>query len=280
VLLTVIEMDKAARRSRRHAVAGDVDEMFRLAGEGQGVIGSENFAALRHLRLGDTVNIPGPKGVVPLPLVGVIRDYADQQGSLFIDRRLYLQHWPDDTVDIFRIYVAPNIAPADVKSAILDTFKANRRVFVLENAEVRRYVTDLTDQWFSMSYAQLAIAVLVAILGIVNSMTVSVTDRRRELGILRAVGGFRNQVRWTIWMEAIAVALVSLIIGLSFGAVQLYFQLEMTARDVPGLRFDYIYPVSVAVALFPGIVVTAVIGALAPAETAVRGSLVEALEYE
>ena len=145
---------------------------------------------------------------------------------------------------------------------------------------MRSYVSGLTDQWFSMSWVQLAIAVVVAMLGIVNSLIVSVTDRRRELGILRALGGFPNQVRWTIWMEAIAVALVSLIIGLAFGAVQLYCQLEMTARDFPGLRFDYMYPFGVAVALCPVIVATALIGALAPAETAVRGSLVEALEYE
>jgi putative ABC transport system permease protein len=280
VMLTVIEMDKTVRRSRRHAVAGDVEEMFRLAGAGQGVIGSENFATLRHLRLNDIVNLPGPKGVVALPLVGIIRDYADQQGSLFIERKLFLQHWPDETVDIFRIFVEPTIAASDVKTAILERFRNNRRIFVLENAEVRRYVSDLTDQWFSMSYVQLAVAVVVAILGIVNSMTVSVTDRRRELGILRAVGGFREQVRWAIWMEAIAVALVSLIIGLAFGAVQLYCQLEMTARDFPGLRFDYMYPVGVALALVPIIIVTAVVGAVAPAEAAVRGSLVEALEYE
>jgi len=53
-----------------------------------------------------------------------------------------------------------------------------------------------------LAYAQIAIAVLVAILGIVNTLTVSIIDRRRELGVLQAVGGLRNQIRHTIWMEA------------------------------------------------------------------------------
>jgi hypothetical protein len=62
--------------------------------------------------------------------------------------------------------------------------------------------------------------------------------------------------------------------------MHLYGVLEMTARDFPGLRFDYMYPYAVAAGLIPTILVTAVAGAVAPAETAVRGSLVEALEYE
>jgi hypothetical protein len=56
--------------------------------------------------------------------------------------------------------------------------------------------------------------------------------------------------------------------------------LEMTSRDFPGLRFDYLYPYGVAALLFPVILVTALVGALLPAEAAARGSLVQALEYE
>ncbi len=49
---------------------------------------------------------------------------------------------------------------------------------------------------------QIAVAVLVAVLGIVNALTVSITDRRRELGVLQAVGALRQQIRHTVWMEA------------------------------------------------------------------------------
>jgi putative ABC transport system permease protein len=183
-------------------------------------------------------------------------------------------------VDLFRVYLAPGVSPDRAKQAVLSTFAENRRVFVLSNADVRAYVMSLTNQWFTMTWAQIAIAILVAILGIVNSLTVSITDRRRELGMLRALGGFPNQVRWTIWIEALAVGAISLVIGLAVGAVHLYYVLEMTARDFPGLRFDYLYPFGVAAALFPIILVASLLGAMLPAEVAVRGSLVEALEYE
>lgn len=280
VLIIAAELLKNQASSPREAVAGNLDEMFRTAAAGGGVIASENFAVLRKIGIGDVLDIPTPTGQLTLPVVGVVREYSDQQGALFVDRTVFTERWRDNTVDLFRVFLAPDASADGVKGAILSAFADNRRLFVLSNAEVRSYVTGLTDQWFTMSWAQLAIAILVAVLGIVNSLTVSVADRRRELGILRAVGGFPNQVRWTIWMEALAVGFVSVVLGLALGAVSLYLQLDMSARDFPGLRFDYLYPYTVAALLFPAIMVTALVGALAPGESAVRGSLVEALEYE
>jgi putative ABC transport system permease protein len=114
----------------------------------------------------------------------------------------------------------------------------------------------------------------------VNTLTVSITDRRRELGVLQAVGGLRNQIRGTIWLEALAVGMVGLILGLALGALQLYYSLHISAEDMAGLRLNYEYPYPIAALLLPGILIVAFLSAIAPAETAVRGSLVEALEYE
>ena len=131
-----------------------------------------------------------------------------------------------------------------------------------------------------MTYNQIAVAILVAMLGIVNTLTVSITDRRRELGVLQAVGGLRRQIRHTVWMEALAIAIVGLILGWALGAVNLYYTLGITERDFAGMRLDYIYPFAIALALLPLIAGVAWAAALGPAESALRGSLVEALEYE
>jgi putative ABC transport system permease protein len=269
---------------QRHAtlppIAGNSDEMFRLAAQGKAVLASENFARLRGFKLGDVVDIPSPSGMLHLPIAGIVTDYSDEQGSLLVDRSLYKHFWNDSTVNIFRIYLAPGAAEADVKRRILETFGNQRRLFVLTNREVRRYILRLTDQWFGITYVQIAVAVLVAMLGIVNTLTVSITDRRRELGVLQAVGGLRNQVRGTIWLEALAVGTVGLILGLALGALQLYYSLYISAEDMAGLRLRYEYPYSIALLLWPGILLVAFLSAIGPAETAVRGSLVEALEYE
>ena len=150
---------------------------------------------------------------------------------------------------------------------------------MLSNREVREHILRITDQWFGMTYNQIAVAVLVAILGIVNTLIVSITDRRRELGVLQAVGGLRRQIRHTVWMEALGIGVIGLILGLAVGAINLFYTLELS-RLMAGLRLDYVFPVAVALFLVPVILAAAWVAALAPAESAVRGSLVEALEYE
>ena len=83
-----------------------------------------------------------------------------------------------------------------------------------------------------------------------------------------------------MWLEAAAIALVGLALGLGLGAIALYYSLEFTARDFAGLRLEYKYPWGMALYLLPTILGSAFLAAIGPAESAVRGSLVEALEYE
>ena len=97
VLIIAAELGKLARRSPRQAVQGDLDEMFKLAAAGSGAIASENFATLRHARLGDIIDIPSPSGVLRLPLVGVIREYlgSDRRTvhrSIAVHRALARRH--------------------------------------------------------------------------------------------------------------------------------------------------------------------------------------------
>jgi len=186
----------------------------------------------------------------------------------------------DDTIDIFRVYVKPGVSPDEARRSIVEHLGNRRHMFITLNVELRKYVADMMNQWFGMTYLQIIVAVAVAVLGIVNTLTVSITDRRRELGVLRAVGGLRNQIRHTIWMEAITIGLVGLILGWSVGAVHLYYELQVIQVDLTGIPLGYYFPFSIAIILLPVILGAALAAAFWPAESAVRSSLVEALEYE
>jgi putative ABC transport system permease protein len=241
---------------------------------------SENFAILHNYKRGDVVAIPSPDGMLRLPIAAIVRDFSDQQGNILIDLQKYRRHWKDDTVNVFRVYVKRGADVRAVRQQILDRFGHLHRLFVLTNHEVRSYILRLTDQWFGLTYIQIAVAVLVAVLGIVNTLTVSITDRRRELGVLQAVGAFRRQIRRTVWIEALAIGIIGLVLGLLFGAAQLYYSLIATGSGFAGFRLSYEYPVAIALALCPVILAAALLAAIVPGEAAVRGSLVEALEYE
>jgi putative ABC transport system permease protein len=280
VMIVAADVKSISETTRRAPVEGDSEDMYRRAAAGEAVIVSDNLAQLQRLKVGDILEVPAPYGTIRLPIAGIVLDYSDQQGTIMIDRTLFQKYWHDDTANIFRVYLEPGAKIPEVRERILERYAGKRQVFVLTNQELKSYILKITDQWFGLTSVQIAVAVLVAILGIVNTLTVSITDRRRELGVLQAVGGLHGQIRRTIWIEALSIGSLGLILGFALGAINLYYILQIIHRDIAGMRLEYQFPTSVVAALVPTILASAFVAAIWPAESAVRGSLVEALEYE
>ena len=65
--------------------------MFRRAGSGEGVLVADNLAQLRNLKLGETIELPSPSGILRLPIVGIVVDYSDQAGAILLDRSVYVR---------------------------------------------------------------------------------------------------------------------------------------------------------------------------------------------
>jgi len=275
-ILFAVDIPRLTRQARRRAIPVDTERIHQQAAQGRGVIVSDNFAARERLRVGDTLDLPAPGGVLSLPVLGIYKDFTDPQGTIVIDRFLYRSRWHDDTVNLFRLYIGPGASAEAVRAQVVARLGSNRSLFVFSSADLRRHVLGLAGRWFEITYAQLAIALLVTILGIANALTVSVADRRRELGILRAVGGLRRQVRIAVWMEAAAVAVVGFVLGLGFGMVNIFYALSIFS----GHALEFRFPGWLAAALLPLLVVAALVAAIMPAEAALRVPLVSALEYE
>jgi putative ABC transport system permease protein len=275
-ILFAVDIVRLSPQARRRAIPVNTERIHQLAAQGRGVIVSDNFAARERVRVGDSLDLPAPDGALRLPVLGIYKDFTDPQGTIVIDRSLYRSRWHDDTVNLFRLYLAPGASAEAVRAQVVARAGANRRLFVFSSADLRRHVLGLAGRWFEIAYAQLAIALLVAILGIANDLTVSIADRRRELGILRAVGGSRRQVRVTVWMEAAAAAVVGFVLGLAFSTVNIFYALSIFS----GHALEFRFPVLLAAALLPMLVAAALVAAIMPAEAAVRAPLVSALEYE
>jgi len=280
VMFVSLDISSVSQEARLPIVSGDGPTMYRQAAAGKGVIISDNFALMHNRKLGDILTLATPSGPLEMPVLGVVVDFSDQKGSILLDRSVFEKHWKDTSANVIRIYLQPGVTVGQMRERIATQTGTRFRYFVFTNEDLRSYILRITDQWFGLTYIQIAVAVLVSILGIVNTLTVSITDRRRELGVLQAVGGLRRQIRGTIWLEAVLIGAIGLILGCGFGAVALYYALETSARDLSGMRLAYGYPFRTVLTLIPIILGSAFLASLAPAEAAVRGSLVEALEYE
>ena len=150
----------------------------------------------------------------------------------------------------------------DVKLQTKDKFQKDQAAFV--------------DQLLQILYVLLALAVIVSLFGIVNTLVLSVFERTRELGMLRAVGMSRRQVRRMIRWESIITALIGAVLGLVVGVF--LAALVTTALADEGLEFAL--PLGSLLAFMIVAAVAGVLAAIAPARRAARLNVLNALQYE
>jgi putative ABC transport system permease protein len=123
------------------------------------------------------------------------------------------------------------------------------------------------DQMLGLIYAMLALAVIIALMGIANTLALSIFERSRELGLLRAVGMTRSQVRATIRWESVIIALFGTVLGLAIG---LFFGWAMV-RGMASQGFDELRIPVTQLAVVAGIAAMAGVGAsVLPARRAAR----------
>lgn len=279
-LLLSVELDQWLRRSTPLLEEGRIDDLIPSMVGKNGVLISNNFARIFNVRKGSRLFLDTPTGPQEFEVAGVQVDYISDNGSLLVDRETYKRLWKDDRVDDFQLMLERGFDADTVKREIQLRFAGSRNIFVLTNKEMRAEFTRLTDQFLKLQYIEMIIAVLVAILGIVNSLTVSITERKREIGILRALGGGRRQVRKAIMLEAVCIGLVGVTLGIASGWILGFYCVSSLNAVFNGWVFPYRFPAAWSVSLIPAVIVISLLAAWYPCSMALKTAIVEALNYE
>ncbi|MFN2500456.1 MAG: FtsX-like permease family protein [Pyrinomonadaceae bacterium] len=260
--------------------AGDAAEAREKTARGEGVLISNNMAFRWNIGLGDTLTIKSPGGELRLPVVGLLEYYRSENGTIFLDRQLYKRYWGDSDVDYLFLDLKPGIDRAIFKDNVLAAIAGSQRAFIYTHDEYKAWVSVLLDQFFMLMYIQMVVAVLVAAIGLVNTMMISVAERRRELGIFRAIGGLRRQVVKLVLLEAITISLIGFAAGVIAGALNTYFLINTAAKIVAGFTLPFTFPYQVMAAAIPLVIIISMISAWLPARIAARLSVVDAIGYE
>ncbi len=278
--IVTLEMEGFFARVSDVLEEGDEPRVRELIPRGEGFIIARNFATRWQMGVGDRLKLQTPTGPLERPVLGIMEDYSSEKGTIFMDRALYKAYWQDSAVDIIDINLQPGVDPAAFKTELQRLLAGEQRAFIYTNQEYKKWLLNLIDGFFVLNYMQMVIAVLVAALGIVNTLIISVSERKREFGVIRAIGGLRNQLRKMVLLEAVAIAIVGMITGVIAGILNTYFLVRTAATIIGGFTLPFEIPVGWILVALPVVVVIAIIAAWLPARRAVNLRVVEAIGYE
>lgn len=253
-----------------------------------GVIVDKDFAAEQGWKLGQDVelNFPGTPLTYSAPVAGLYEPnqlagkfvITDRTLQEFAEQAQQPQAFSQKAILSFFINEDSSISSAGdrdaLKERLIEAVKPYIVAQVVTPQEFAGQQAVMIDQMLSVLYAMLALSIVVAVLGIINTLALNVIERRQEIGMLRAVGTHRGQIRRMITLEAVQIAVYGAVVGVAIGLVLGWSFVKVLADEGLGAVS---YPWETIIAMLIGSAVVGVIAALWPAVKAARTSPLEAI---
>ena len=278
VYLIALDAEAYARATRARVPTGlpDVEKFLDLPGTDD-VLVSENFARRHDVAVGQTITLPGPNGPVKLRVIGTVKDYSWSRGSVFMDRARYAKLFGDDLIDMCHVFLKPDHPGA---SREVEQFAAKKGLFVTDCDSLRKFLSELIGRVYLLAYLQQIVVGVVAALGVVTALLISVLQRKRELGLLLAVGATPGQVLRSVLAEAVLMGLFGTAIGILIGLPMEWYVLRVVLVEESGFVFDVVVPWKQALGIAAASVGTATLAGLFPALHALRTRIPDAIQWE
>ncbi|MDX6345535.1 MAG: putative transport system permease protein [Streptomyces sp.] len=242
---------------------------------------ADAYAADHRLRIGSRVPVLFANGRRAVFTVGAL---TTGNGSLFSDNAALLmglstaeRYLPGSQDAALYVNAAPGTDPKALRASLEKALKPYPQVAVRDQADYKALVRGQISVLLNLVYGLLGLAIVIAVLGVVNTLALSVVERTREIGLLRAIGLSRFQLRRMIRLESVVIAVFGAVLGLGLGLVWGLASHEVLA--LKGMKALAI-PWTTVAAVLAGSVVVGLVAALLPALRASRMNVLAAIAHE
>ncbi|MGW7345510.1 ABC transporter permease [Streptomyces sp. NPDC054854] len=239
---------------------------------------AESTAKEQKLTAGSTLDVKFDDGRKGTLKVGAI--YKDLEGLLspyVLDNKILAQHSEDQYIR--EVYV--NTAGGETKAnhqAVVDALGKNPAMSVATQQDMRNEMGGMVNTALNIMYGLLGMALIISVLGVVNTLAMSVFERTQEIGMLRAIGLDRSRVKNMIRLEAVVISLFGAVLGVAIGVFLAWAVGTTLTKSVP--NYELVMPYD-RIGIF--LLLAAVVGVLAamwPARSAARLNMLTAIKTE
>ncbi|WP_333760776.1 ABC transporter permease [Streptomyces sp. IBSBF 2390] len=241
-----------------------------------------DFARDHGVRVGSVLPAEFPGGRHTELTVGALTDQETTQGfgaqgGLFLGLGTLDRYVPDGQDSALYVNAASGTGAEELRPRLEQALKPYPQVQTRNQTDYKKLVHDQISVLLYLVYALLGLAIVIAVLGVVNTLALSVVERTREIGLLRAIGLGRRQLRRMIRLESVVIAVFGAVLGLALGLVW-----GVCVQQVLALRglTAFAIPWGTIVAVVIGSAVVGVVAALLPALRASRMNVLTAIAHE
>lgn len=258
---------------------GNPEAAWAMLSKGNSLFVSSVVAEEYSLKQGDHLALITNHGQQEFTVAGVTTEF-DQDGLVVTGTYTELRRmFGESNADLFSIKVSPGYDAEGVAQVIESHFEKREGIQVLTTMTFKEGVMAFYDRLTSLFNVLGLVGLIIGTVGLLNTITMNVLERTRELGILRAIGCVRRQVVSMVLAEALIIGMVSALYGILFGYI-LSRVLVTAANLISGYDLQYFFsasPYLLSLLIALGVSQAA---ALTPARRAARGDIIQALRHE
>jgi putative ABC transport system permease protein len=229
---------------------------------------------------GDTIRIETPAGPVEREVMGVFYDYSRQEGLVIVDRKDFLQWFPDIGPEGVGIFLPDGTGATSERERLRTALGGRWMVETLLNQENKREVLAIFDRTFEITRAMQVASSVVAAISVLTVLFVLVNERRRDLAVLRALGGTRTQVAGVVLWEGALLGLLGAFAGCLAGLVVGFLLVRIVNVQSFGWSLRFLVPWASVFSLAFWVVMACWFSGLLPAIVSARATPREGLRYE
>lgn len=245
---------------------------------GNNLIANGVFMMTFGFKVGDSVELVTPDGKINFHIVAVATDVLNTKVTTAYISQKNLAKYFGVTQDVFiQLDLAPGADAAKIEPQIKAITADYPQYNVISGKEYYSSLISMINVAFASMYVLLAFLALPSLIAMLNTLAISVIERTREIGMLRAVGATRKQVRTMIVAEALLLALIGTTFGILAGIYLGYVFVNGLSVLFP---MNYAFPVAGLIAAIITGLLFGFLAALIPARQAVQLDIVQALRYD
>lgn len=281
VNFVAIDPDQFLRVANKEFISGqgNPDQMWALLHQEKTVFISSVVAEMYYLNQGDEILLYTHQGIQAFTIAGITTEF--NEGGLivtgtFSDLKYFVY---DKGADLFTVDVLPNYNTLSIAKQIEYRYEKREGIQVQSTATFKESVMNFYDRLTSLFHVLSILGIIIGTLGLLNTMTMNILERKRELGMMRSLGSLTKQIKNMILAEALSIGIISALYGIVFGYI-LSRMLVRAANLLSGydLQFDLnLRPYLLSLLIALGI---SQFATLLPARYASRLNIIKALKHE